>query len=201
MTDRNALATLRTEVDGIDDTLLDLIERRLAASQAIAEAKGGSRDGLLKLCPRRQAEIVARLQARAVRIPADAIALIWRELMAHTLQAQERTEILLCAPGAPPSLETRIRDRFGEAFPIRWIADREQALRGARESEAIAVLAEPLAAGEAGPLIVFDVIRGADGEALAYAAGRVAPEDVLADAAAVAPGPRSDSSRPRCGAA
>ena len=124
---------------------------------------------------------MARLQGRAGRAPAVAIAAIWRELMAHTLQGQARTEIVLCADESCELLEARVRLHFGAAFPLTWADNRGEALRRAREEEAIAVLVEPLAAGEAAPLTVFDIVRGADGETVAYAIGRVAPEDALTD--------------------
>ena len=59
------LAALRAELDGIDDQILDLIERRLAASVEIAAAKDAEGDRHLKLRPRRQTQILERLKARA----------------------------------------------------------------------------------------------------------------------------------------
>lgn len=57
------LDNLRAEIDALDDVLLDLIERRLALAGKVAARKG--QDSLIKLCPRREAGIVARLTARA----------------------------------------------------------------------------------------------------------------------------------------
>ena len=180
MDNQDKLAALRADLDSIDDAILDLIERRLAASAAIAAAKSADEGRLLKLRPRRQAEIISRLQGRAQRIPAAAVRLIWRELMGHTLQAQARTEIVLCAADAPERLEMQVREHFGPAFPISWAPDRGETLRRAREEEAIAIVAEPLAAGEGDTLIVFDQIRGSGGERIAYAIGRISPGDVIA---------------------
>ena len=191
MTPSKTLPALRAELDAIDDQILALIEHRLAASEAIAEAKVS--DGLLKLRPRRQAEVVARLQSRAGRAPAVAIAAIWRELMAHTLQGQARTELVLCAAERCELLEARVRLHFGAAFPLAWARDREEALRRAQQGEAIAVLVDQLAAGEAAPLIVFDIVRGAEGEAVAFAIGRVAPEDALTAADGAPAEPRCDA--------
>ena len=178
MKDPIKLAALRAEIDSIDDAIVDLIERRLAASAAIAAAKGPGDDGLLKLRPRRQAEVIARVQARAGRFPPAALALIWRELMAHTLLAQARTEIVLCEAGAPERLEVEVRAHFGAAFPLSWAADRAETLRRARDEEAIAILAQPLAADEGDSLVVFDVVPGAAGETIAYAVGRVSPDEI-----------------------
>ena len=49
------LDALRSEIDRIDDALLELVEQRLAASLAIAARKDADGDRLLKLRPRREA--------------------------------------------------------------------------------------------------------------------------------------------------
>jgi 3-deoxy-7-phosphoheptulonate synthase len=179
MTNSDKLNALRAEIDSLDDQILALIERRVAASAAISAAKGNGEDGRLKLRPRRQAEVIARLQGRASHTPADAVAAIWRELMGYTLQAQARTEIVLAAPEASDLLEAQVRAHFGSGFPVRRVGDRAEALRCARDEEAIAILGNPLAAGEADGLLVFDIVRGADGAPAGYAIGRIAPGDTV----------------------
>src|SRR5437773_12312246 len=89
------LAALRAELDRIDDQILDLIERRLAASAEIAALKDAEGDRHLKLRPRRQAEILERLKSRANRAEPELVDKVWREIMAHSLQAQAHTELVL----------------------------------------------------------------------------------------------------------
>ena len=125
------LAALRAELDRIDDEILGLIERRLAVSAEIATIKDAEGDRYLKLRPRRQAEILDRLKARAKRTPAKLVEQVWREIMAHSLQAQARTELVLAPAEQPELLEARVRAHFGSAAPIRWAASMSHAIRSA----------------------------------------------------------------------
>src|SRR5438067_3235670 len=171
------LAALRAELDRIDDQILDLIERRLAASAEIAAQKDAEGDRHLKLRPRRQAQILERLKGRAERAAPELIEKVWREIMAHSLQAQASTELALAPCDQPELLEARVRAHFGSAAPIRWAASTSHAIRSALRGEAVAIVPEPLPDGE-GELRVFDVLRAEDGSVVAYAAGRVAAEEI-----------------------
>lgn len=174
--DDEELRALRAEIDAIDDQLLALIERRLAASGAVALAKGKEAGHRLKLRPRRQADVIERLQGRARRTPREAVAAVWRELMGHGLQAQAPTLILLAGGGDRALIEAWTRAHFGSAPPILHVASAAEALRRAREEEAVAVLAGPLPDSVHG-LTLFDILRSPDGAPFAYAIGRVAAED------------------------
>ena len=170
------LAALRAELDGIDDEILDLIERRLAVSSAVAAQKDEEGDRRLKIRPKRQAEIIERLQGRAKVARPQLVASVWRELMAHSLQSQANTDLVLAPSDSPELLEARVRAHFGSASPIRWAASASYAIRAALHGEAIAILPEPLPESDEG-LRVFDVLRDESGAAVAYAVGRVAAED------------------------
>ena len=113
----DALGRIRAEIDSIDDQILRLVERRLAASSSVAAAKN---DGRLRLRPGRQAQIVARLSAAAETAPPGLIGALWRELMGHGLQAQARTELVLCGDGDRALLEAQARRHFGSAYPLSW---------------------------------------------------------------------------------
>jgi 3-deoxy-7-phosphoheptulonate synthase len=176
MTNHMPLAALRAELDSIDDAILVLVDRRLAAASAIARAKAGEGGQRLALRPRRQAEIVGRLQGQAAHASSEAVADIWRELMAHSLQAQRRTEIVL-APGVDAeALEGPLRRRYGSAMPVSKAATLAEALAAARTGDAIAILPAPL---EDDALTLFDRIEDGNGTPLAWCAGRVAAEDWL----------------------
>ncbi len=175
---KQSLGELRAELDRIDDQILELIERRLAVSTDVAARKNEAGDRHLKIRPRRQSDIVKRLGGRARIARPELIAAVWRDLMAHSLQAQARTELILTSSDSPDLLEARVRAHFGSAAPLRWVGSVSQAIRLALKSEAIAVLPEPLPDGEA-DLRVFEIIRTEAGEAIAYAVGRVSIDDAM----------------------
>ena len=172
------LARLRVEIDRIDDQILDLIEERLAASTDIAARKNAEGDRYLKVRPRRQVRILQRLKQRSNRAQPGLIEQVWREIMAHCLQAQARLELVLAPSDQSELLEARVRAQFGSAAPIRWAASISHAIRSALAGEAIAIIPEPISSIE-GELRVFDVLRADDGRPLGYAIGRVAAEDVV----------------------
>lgn len=174
------LAALRSELDRIDDEILDLIERRLAASAAIAALKDAEGDRHLKMRPRRQEEILERLKRRATKAPPELVGQVWREIMAHSLQSQARTELVLAPSDQPELLEARVRAHFGSAAPIRWAASTSHALRSALVGEAVAIIPEELTELE-GDLRAFDVLRCEDGRPVAHAVGRVAAADIVLD--------------------
>jgi len=174
----HGLAALRAELDRIDDQILDLIERRLAASADIAAAKEADGDRHLKVRPRRQEQILLRLKSRAMRAKPELIEEIWREIMAHSLQSQARTELVLAPSDEPELFEAQVRAHFGSAAPIRWAANLAQAIRAALVGEAIGILPEPLSEDH-GDLRIIDVVKAENGRVIAYAVGRVAAEDIL----------------------
>jgi 3-deoxy-7-phosphoheptulonate synthase len=174
------LQTLRGEIDRIDDSILELIEQRLAASAAVAASKDAEGGDRLKFRPRREAEVIGRLSARS-EAPRALIAQLWHTLMSHNLQAQARTEIVICGGRDRLALFEMVRERFGPAAPIRWVKDPAAALEAARSSEAVAVISDHFATGLAPDdnLIVFDTLEERDGAPVAHCIGRVAPEDAV----------------------
>jgi 3-deoxy-7-phosphoheptulonate synthase len=171
------LDDLRAEIDLIDDQLLTLMERRSAVAAKLAGHKAVS--GALKYRPRRQAEIIARLQDQADSLPAPAVRAIWRELMGHSLQTQARTELVLFSTGDRAVLETHVRAHFGSSAPIIWASRMTDALDRARRSEAIAVIGAP-PPELTPPLRVCEVVSGDGGAPLAWIVGRVLPQDCAA---------------------
>ena len=157
---RERLAILRDRIDTLDEALLDLVERRLAAAQAIAELKSASHDGHLKLRPRREQEIVARLADRAALAPRPLVEALWRELMAYSLQAQVRTDLILHGADLHP-LTACVRRRFGSAAEMRTAATVAEALTAAAAEEAVAIVA-----------------LDEQGEVVAVAVGRIPVEEM-----------------------
>ncbi len=175
------LEAARREIDALDDQLLGLIERRFALSMHIAGLKQTD-DTHLKIRPRREAEVLARLIGRATTATPALIAHVWRELMAHSVQAQVVTPIILHAPAAAVSgLGDRVRERFGRAASIVLAGTPDEALGHARHRHAIAVIAldgsgwwTQLSGDPA--LAIFDLIDTGNGAALLV--GRIARQDV-----------------------
>ena len=172
------LGSARAQIDALDDALLDLIERRLAASAAVAASKDAERDDHLWLRPRREAAIIARLCDRAISASPTLIERVWRELMAWSLQAQRPIELVVGSAN-PVGLAPSLRRRFGSAAPLRSAAGTAEALEAARTGQAIAILGceglqEPLPAG----LMVFDRISDESGAFVAVAIGRIVPDEL-----------------------
>ena len=192
---RPSLADLRDRIDALDDELLDLVERRLAASRSIAAHKSARSDGHLWLRPRREEAIIARLTSRASIALQPLVERLWREIMAFSLQAQVRTELVLHATDSE-ELEARVRQRFGAAAPLRRAKTADEALDAAVADETVAVIALVEATGLVErlhpSLSVFDWIRDDDGKAIAAAIGRIPPEELPSDA----PGGSSREARP-----
>ena len=173
------LDTLRSEIDRIDDELLELMERRLASAAAIARLKTQARPSGLLLRPDRERDVLDRLARRARHIPAAAVRMIWRELMGLSLQAQRRTELVVCAPQRPILVTDRARVRFGCQAPILAAEDPAEALERARTREAIAVIElSPLSSwwtalsGEDG-MTIFDCLTDDHGRISALLVGRL----------------------------
>ena len=180
------LDILREEIDGLDDALLELVERRLALSLEIAALKDQD-DGRLKLRPRREADIVRRLTARGRLASPALIEHLWRELMSHSLQVQSQTSLALWGNLDPQSLREQVRERFGWAAPIVWSKGPADALERACRDETIAVIEHsPFshwweALADEPSLGIFDTTHLPGGEIGAFIVGRIAPEDISSD--------------------
>src|SRR3546814_10427750 len=134
------LEGLRAQIDHLDHSLLDLIEQRLSACIAIAALKANAARGTPKFRPRRETEIIGRLVGRADRASPQLVTHVWRELMAHCLQAQARTDLVLCASRSPHGLKERVRERLGRAANAQWVATPAEALDIARQREVVAAI-------------------------------------------------------------
>jgi chorismate mutase len=181
------LQTLRTEIDRIDRQLLELMEARLDCSAAIAAAKAQDDDAQLRLRPDREQQVIDRLIHRAARMPAPAIAAVWRELMGANLQAQKSVHIVIHCPEQPVLVTDQARLRFGGAAPIVSAGTPQDALDRARNREAIAVIEfSPLSNWwvelfHDGQLIIFDCLRDRHGRIVALIVGRVAAQYATED--------------------
>lgn len=141
----NDLASLRAEIDRIDDRLVDLLVERVAVVGRIAAAKDDRTKGGLALRPAREAAILRRLVARARgRLPAATLVRMWRELLAATTRLQTPLSVVVWAPPEANGVWDLARDQFGSATPFERASSAAGALRRAAEDPArIAVLPMP----------------------------------------------------------
>lgn len=169
------LDDLRQEIDELDDALLDLLERRMAVAIKVAKLKGD--DGLLKLRPKRESAIVARLAAKARIATPALIAHVWRELMAHSRHSQAEMAVQLYAPTADVALREAARERFGRITPIVVAGSPGEALAAAANGEVVALIELDGAAWELPDTVrLFGAIEV--GDVRAVMAGRMAAADI-----------------------
>lgn len=174
------LPVLRSEIDRIDDQLLQLMEERLRCAGEVAALKGRSEPAHLRIRPRRESEVIARLRRHSRSIPSAMIASLWSELMGMSLQAQQASPILLHAPRQAIEAVDSLRRRFGSQARIVRADGPEEALAEAAEGTAIAVVElAPLSrwwTGLADGLVIFERLEDEEGRVIALVVGRLADE-------------------------
>ncbi|WP_027133698.1 chorismate mutase [Geminicoccus roseus] len=127
--DIDNLARLRTEIDRIDDTVIDLLVERMGYVGAIAAAKGVG-DGRLAIRPSREAAILRRLDGRADgKLPTDSVVRIWREIISAATSKQTPYAVAVQAPEAEPIAMERARSHFGMTTPLVRTETSDQALQ------------------------------------------------------------------------
>lgn len=181
------LQALRAEIDGVDDAILQLLERRRGLTARIGRVKADG-EPCLRLKPDREDAVLQRLAARVDPSMRTMTRAIWREIMSAGLAEQERLKVLVWTGEHAPHLMMDARHRFGAHPDYQLVDTPEAALAAASEGSAVAVLATDgdwwTELAEAHPhLWAFEMMRRpGTGEALALAVGRVDP-------ASLAPGP------------
>ena len=138
--EESPLAALRDEIDEIDDTIHDLIMRRMALANRISETKRarGATGALLR--PAREAAILRRLLARHEGpFPFPVIVRIWCEIMSATLLAEGGFAVSVFTVD-DPSEESRFPDlarvHFGAETPLLNARTESGVLRGVRDGKA-----------------------------------------------------------------
>lgn len=139
--EQTALATLRAEIDLIDDQILELFEKRLALASRVGEAKDAPNGPHTKLRPDREQAVLARMTARCEPRNREAVSHLWREIIGWGLERQGRLHVRVWAPVDPAKAMDGARQRFGAAADIRIVHDSRTALAFAAEKRGVAVLA------------------------------------------------------------
>jgi chorismate mutase len=121
------LASLRAELDGIDDAVHDLLMRRAALVGALAASRLKTPGVALR--PGREAQIVRRLLGRHHgALPPASVVRIWRELLAATTSMQAAHVIAVCETDAGGGYTQVAREHFGALTPMRVHSSPAQAL-------------------------------------------------------------------------
>lgn len=86
--DGQTLATVRAEIEAVDATIVDALARRMALARAVREVK--ARAGHPVLDPAREAEVVARVgaRARAAGLPEDEVRVLYWQIVAMARRTQ-----------------------------------------------------------------------------------------------------------------
>ena len=134
------LATLRAELDRIDDTLHGLLIERARVVERVARAgkRGAYRPG-------REASIIRRLlRAHHGGLPPRTLVRIWRELLAGTTAMQGPFSAAVCEPGGSAEFTAAAREHFGALTPLHAYGSPAQALAEvSRGAATVAVLPVP----------------------------------------------------------
>lgn len=91
MTD--TLDRCRTEIDAIDDALIDLLSTRFRVVDRVIAIK--TREQLPAVIPSRVEEVVNRVRARASAksVPTDLAEALWRQLIAGTVTYERQNNV------------------------------------------------------------------------------------------------------------
>lgn len=137
------LASLRAELDRLDDALHDTLMRR---AEVVAQVGALRVKGPVPLRPGREAAIIRRLLARhAGALPAFGIVRIWRELLAATTAQQRPLLVAVCEAGGDPAYLALAREHFGALTPLRAHGTATAAIGEVRAGVAtVAVLPMPI---------------------------------------------------------
>ena len=112
------LASLRQEIDRIDDQIADLLMQRLDVVRAVGHAKGDLKSNRLALRLSREAQMMRRLLARtAGGFPPNGVLRIWREIIANSTQIEVPFSCVVDRLGGVV-LHDLARDQVGSATPV-----------------------------------------------------------------------------------
>ena len=120
------LAALRSELDGLDDALHDLVMRRAGIVARIGQLAA---KGAVKLRPGREATIIRRLLARHQGpFPRANLVLLWRQLLNGMTAVQAPCSLAVCDPDPAGAYAALAREHFGALATLRVYRTPAQAI-------------------------------------------------------------------------
>ncbi len=136
------LASLRAELDQLDNALHDTLMRRAEVVKQVAALRV---KGPVPLRPGREAAIIRRLLARhAGGLPAFGIVRIWRELLGTTTAQQHPLIVSVCQAEGDTAYLAVAREHFGALTPLRPCSNPAEAIHEVSAGPAtVAVLPMP----------------------------------------------------------
>jgi chorismate mutase / prephenate dehydratase len=137
----SSLDDLRNRIDQIDDTILELLQTRMAVASRIGGVKATGPVNALKLRPDREARVIARLLAKAEPDCRQLALGVWREIMAAGLARQGELEVVVWGGPDPAHVLDNARRRFGSSPRYVEVDTAGEALAAAAARNAVAVLA------------------------------------------------------------
>jgi len=133
------LASLRAELDGLDDAIHDLLMRRGALVGALAASRLKTPGVALR--PGREAQIIRRLLGRHHgSLPPASVVRIWRELLAATTAMQAAHVIAVCDTDQSGGFTQVAREHFGALTALRVHSSPAQALADVSSGNASAAV-------------------------------------------------------------
>lgn len=147
-----AVDDIRSKIDGMDNTIHDLLMQRAELVLKIGEEK--RRNNIQVVQPDREIIMLRRLLARHKGpLPKEAVVRIWRELVGAVSLLQTGLKVVVTVPDGPNGLTywDMAKDYFSSVLPMNRAANPLAALAMVREGEAtFAVMPRP-ADGETNP--------------------------------------------------
>jgi chorismate mutase len=134
------LQDLRGEIDRIDDTILDLLQRRMRLASGIGGVKAVGQVNALKLRPDREASVISRVLSNAEPENRKLALGVWREIMAAGLARQGELEIMVWGGPDPAHVLDSARRRFGSSPSYVDVETPAEALAAAAARNVVAVL-------------------------------------------------------------
>jgi chorismate mutase len=132
------LASLRAELDRLDDALHDTLMRRAEMVEQVGAlgVKGG-----VPLRPGREAAIIRRLLARhRGAFPAASLVRLLREMLVAGSAIQQPLRIAVCDAGGEPSYLAAAREHFGALTPVHHYPSPAQAIHEVSTGLAVAAV-------------------------------------------------------------
>lgn len=135
-----SMGKIRTEIDRVDNALLDLIAERMELAQAVRAAKSG----VDVWRPSREESMIRDLAAKAASISPELVSRIWAELTSASLSLQGPINLHISLAIDTLSARILVRDRFGGAIPSFTYPTESTALAEAyADPEGVAILPAP----------------------------------------------------------